>query len=104
MVRRAACLHPAREGLSSTPPATYPSLQFLRRRRAQPTQLLQALPPLAPLAPPVLPSSQPAPGVDLNVDYQTEVAPFLGRCLVSSWAGAACFACPASAVFGYAVV
>ena len=55
----------------------------MRRRRAQPTQLLQALPPLAPLAPLVLPSSQPAPDVDLNVDYQSEVAPFLGRCLVS---------------------
>lgn len=54
----------------------------MRRRRAQPTQLLQALPPLAPLAPPVLPSSQPAPDVDLNVDYQSEVAPYLGRCLV----------------------
>ena len=60
-----------------------PLLQFMRRRRAQPAQLLQALPPLAPLAPPVLPSSQPAPDVDLNVDYQSEVAPFLGRCLVS---------------------
>jgi len=68
--------------LLSFVPASSAPLQFMRRRRAQPTQLLQALPPLAPLAPPVLPSSQPAPDVDLNVDYQSEVAPFLGLCLV----------------------
>lgn len=71
--------------------------QFLRRRRAEPQQLLHALPPLAPLAPPVLPSSEPAPGVDLNVDYQSEVAPFLGRCLVGTGSGCSPLRLPASA-------
>lgn len=69
---------------SSTPESCISQPQYLRRRRAEPQHLLHALPPLAPLAPPVLPSSEPAADVDLNVDYQTEVAPFLGRCLVGS--------------------
>ncbi|EFN52665.1 hypothetical protein CHLNCDRAFT_138610 [Chlorella variabilis] len=57
---------------------------FLRRhhrRGGAGDQLPHAIPPMGELAPPVLPSTEPAPGVDLNVDYATEVAPFLGRCL-----------------------
>ncbi len=41
------------------------------------------LPPLRPLPPPITLHSQPAVDVDLDVDYQAEVAPFLGQCLVS---------------------
>ncbi|PSC71845.1 serine threonine kinase [Micractinium conductrix] len=66
------------------------SLQlFLRRRRGGPARLQLPPPPLTPtLAPPVLPNSAPAPGVDLNVDFNKEVAPFLGRCLGTGGFGA----------------
>ncbi len=42
------------------------------------------LPPLRALPPPITLHSQPAVDVDLDVDYQAEVAPFLGQCLVST--------------------
>ena len=41
------------------------------------------LPPLRALPPPITLSSLPSVNIDLDVDYQTEVAPFLGTCLVS---------------------
>lgn len=40
------------------------------------------LPPLRTLPPPITLNSLPS-DIDLNVDYQTEVAPFLGVCLVT---------------------
>lgn len=40
------------------------------------------LPPLRALPPPITLSSLPSVNIDLDVDYQTEVAPFLGTCLV----------------------
>ena len=42
------------------------------------------LPPLRALPPPITLSSLPSVNIDLDVDYQTEVAPFLGTCLVST--------------------
>ena len=40
------------------------------------------LPPLTLLPPPLSPGSPPVAGIDLEVDYETEIKPFLGRCLV----------------------
>lgn len=42
----------------------------------------QMLPPMTQLAPPLGPGSAPVAGIDLNVDYELEIRPFLGRCLV----------------------
>lgn len=42
----------------------------------------QILPPMTALPPPLGPGSSPVAGIDLQVDYETEVKPFLGRCLV----------------------
>lgn len=52
----------------------------LKRRRTSPQQLSAPLPPLAPLPSPLLPSSGPAPDVDLDVD-PAELEGKLGRCL-----------------------
>ena len=40
------------------------------------------LPALTQLPPPVGPTSPPAAGVDLDVDYEAEIRPNLGRCIV----------------------
>ena len=40
------------------------------------------LPPLEALPPPITLNAQPSVDIDLDVDYQSEVAPFLGQCLV----------------------
>ena len=54
----------------------------LRRRKSTPS-LAGALPALTQLPPPpMLPGGGPADDVDLNVDFEAEVAPYLGRCLV----------------------
>ncbi|KAL4420504.1 hypothetical protein ABPG75_010160 [Micractinium tetrahymenae] len=61
----------------------------MRRPRGQHQQGLRAPPPpLTALAPPVMLSGPPAPDVDLNADYEREVAPFLGRCLGTGGFGA----------------
>lgn len=79
--------HSQRSPAMLHPPLPNPlqSLHHLHQRPAA-AMLLHAIPPMTALPPPVLPSSEPAPGVDLDVDFATEVAPFLGRCLV----GGAC--------------
>lgn len=41
------------------------------------------LPPLRKLPPPITHASPPAPDVDMDVDFKTEVEPHLGECLVS---------------------
>ena len=63
--------------------------QLLMRRRKTVPALQHAPPPLATLAPPVLRDSDPVEGVDLNVDYEKELQPFLGRCLVRDGGSAA---------------
>ncbi len=70
----------------------WPSVEVLpaalhRQRHLHKPSLRRAnsaeLPPLRALPPPITLHSQPAVDVDLDVDYQSEVAPFLGQCLVS---------------------
>ncbi len=69
----------------------WPSVEVLpaalhRQRHLHKPSLRRAnsaeLPPLRALPPPITLNSQPAVDVDLNLDYQSEVAPFLGQCLV----------------------
>ena len=57
-------------------------LRHAGRRRASAPQLPRALPPLAALPPPVLPGGGPLPDVDLDVDWETELRPGMGPCLV----------------------
>lgn len=62
-------------------------LHVLRRRKSSPS-LAGALPALTQLPPPLLPGGGPADDVDLNVDFEAEVAPYLGRCLGTGGFGA----------------
>ncbi len=43
------------------------------------------LPALTQLPPPVGPASPPAAGIDLDVDYDAEIRPHLGRCIVRKY-------------------
>ena len=56
----------------------YRHLQRPSHRRANSAEL----PPLSILPPPIFPNSPPSADIDLDVDYQSEVAPVLGECLV----------------------
>lgn len=60
-------------------------LPRVKRQRSNRPGLKQAvikLPPLKHLPPPIS-LTAPLNGIDLNVDFETEVKPFLGPCLVS---------------------
>lgn len=62
-------------------PAAVQRYRHLKRpshRRANSAEL----PPLRILPPPIIPNSPPASDIDLDVDYQSEIAPVLGQCLV----------------------
>lgn len=56
----------------------YRHLQRPSHRRANSAEL----PPLSILPPPVFPNSAPSPDIDMNVDYEAEIAPALQQCLV----------------------
>ncbi|KAK9863460.1 hypothetical protein WJX84_001463 [Apatococcus fuscideae] len=52
------------------------------RHRRMPSTIAAGLPPLRPLGAPITLSSPQAAGIDLNIDYETEIKPFIGRKLV----------------------
>jgi hypothetical protein len=73
--------------------AEAPAGHNVLRRAASSFNALQSLPPLRVLPPPVTAGSPPLPHVDLDVDFETEIRPYLGQCLVCSRIGSLC-PCP----------
>ena len=60
------------------------ALQVAPRHRRMPSTIAAGLPPLLSLGDPVTFTSPHAAGIDLNIDYETEIKPFIGRKLVSN--------------------
>lgn len=58
-------------------------IQVAPRHRRMPSTIAAGLPPLRTLGEPVTFTSPHAAGIDLNIDYETEIKPFIGRKLVS---------------------
>jgi hypothetical protein len=73
--------------------ADAPAGNNVLRRAASSVNALQSLPPLRVLPPPVTAGSPPLPHVDLDVDFETELRPYLGQCLVCPTTNPVCL-CP----------
>lgn len=58
-------------------------IQVAPRHRRMPSTIAAGLPPLRTLGEPVTFTSPHAAGIDLNIDFETEIKPFIGRKLVS---------------------
>ncbi len=63
-------------------PSSWESVPELLRRQRRKEAAMHAIPPITQLPPPVSPYAGPLPEVELNVDYERDIQPYLGRCLV----------------------